>query len=95
MTPETTPEEPLLPQPPPVGSLPPPPPVQALPPSDELFAARPARLPEPTYWPFFMAMGIAFIGWGLISTWIIAVGGLIVFIISLIGWINILRHEHE
>jgi hypothetical protein len=40
-----------------------------------------------------MAMGLAFFGWGLISTWLIAVGGLIVFIISLIGWINILRHE--
>ena len=40
-----------------------------------------------------MAIGITFIGWGLISTWIIAVGGVIVFIISLVGWINILRHE--
>jgi hypothetical protein len=59
------------------------------------FPAKPKKLPHPTYWPFFMAMGIAFIGWGLIATWIITAGGLIVFIISLIGWINILRHENE
>jgi hypothetical protein len=28
-----------------------------------------------------------------LTTWIISVAGLIVFIISNIGWINILRHE--
>lgn len=48
----------------------------------------------PTYYPFFLAMGVAFIAWGLIATWVLTVGGLLVFIISLIGWINILRHEH-
>lgn len=55
--------------------------------------ARPTRLPSPTYWPFFMAMGLAFAGWGLIATWIIAAGGIIIFVIALIGWINNLRHE--
>jgi hypothetical protein len=38
-------------------------------------------------------MGLAFIGWGLIATWLITAGGLIVFVIALIGWINILDHE--
>jgi hypothetical protein len=40
-----------------------------------------------------MAVGFAFIGWGLISTYLISIGGAIVFVIALIGWINILRHE--
>lgn len=65
----------------------------ALPPSEPRFPAKPEQLPEPTYWPFFMAMGLAFTGWGLISTWLITAGGLIVFAISLIQWIKILRHE--
>lgn len=64
-----------------------------LPPPEERFAAKPEQLPEPTWWPFFLAMGLAFIGWGLISTWVITVGGVIVLFISLIAWINILRHE--
>lgn len=68
-------------------------PESTSPPPTETFPARPTRLPEPTYWPFFMAMGLAFIGWGLIATWLITAGGLIVFVIALIGWINILRHE--
>ena len=68
----------------------PPPPM---PPPEEQFPAKPEELPTPTYWPFFTAMGIAFIGWGLISTWVIALGGLVVLIVSLVGWINILRHE--
>lgn len=59
----------------------------------ETHPAKPVHLPEPTYWPFFLAIGITFIGWGLISTWLITVGGLIVLVISLVGWINTLRHE--
>ncbi len=55
--------------------------------------AKPEHLPKPTYWPFFMALGLMFAGWGLLTIWLISVAGLLVFIISLIGWINILRHE--
>jgi hypothetical protein len=60
---------------------------------NELEKAKPEHLPEPTYWPFFMSTGLMFAGWGLLTTWLISVAGLIMFIISLIGWINILRHE--
>jgi hypothetical protein len=59
----------------------------------EKVKAKPEHLPQPTYWPFFLALGLMFCGWGLLTTWLISVAGLIVFIVSLIGWINILRHE--
>jgi hypothetical protein len=55
--------------------------------------AKPENLPKPTYWPFFLALGLMFAGWGLLSTWLFSMIGLIVIIISLYGWINILRHE--
>ena len=55
--------------------------------------ARPERLPQPTYWPFFLAMGLAFIFWGLLTTWIILCAGLLIFAVALTGWISILRHE--
>ena len=57
------------------------------------YPAKPEHLPEPTYWPFFLALGAAFIGWGLISFWLVSIGGLIVFAIALRGWINNLRHD--
>lgn len=61
--------------------------------NSETIKAQPAELPKPTYWPFFLALGLAFAGWGLLSGWLVSVGGLIVFVTALIGWINILRHE--
>ncbi|MEO6843719.1 MAG: hypothetical protein ABI184_01030, partial [Ginsengibacter sp.] len=60
---------------------------------NEKVKAKPEILPEPTYWPFFLAMGIAFLGWGLLTTWLISLAGFIILVVSLIGWINILRHE--
>jgi hypothetical protein len=59
----------------------------------EKVKAKPEVLPKPTYWPFFLALGLMFLGWGLLTTWLISLAGFIVFVISLIGWINILRHE--
>jgi hypothetical protein len=55
--------------------------------------AQPENLPRPTYWPFFLALGLTFAGWGLIMTWLFSVIGFIVIVVSLYGWINILRHE--
>ncbi len=55
--------------------------------------ARPKVLPRPTYWPFFLAMGLAFLGWGIKAGWIVAGAGFVVFIIALTGWITDLRHE--
>ncbi len=55
--------------------------------------ARPVKLPRPTYWPFFLAMGLAFIFWGLLTTWVVLSAGCLIFITSLTGWINVLRHE--
>jgi len=55
--------------------------------------AKPEHLPKPTYWPFFAALGLLLMGWGLLSLWLFSVVGLIVFVISLTGWINCMRHE--
>ena len=55
--------------------------------------ARPEQLPRPTYWPFFLALALTLMGWGLISAWLFSVTGLIIFAIALYGWINDLRNE--
>jgi hypothetical protein len=60
---------------------------------EEMERAMPEELPEPTYWPFYLAMGIMFSAWGLLTMWEFSLLGLIIIIIALVGWINILRHE--
>ncbi len=55
--------------------------------------ARPEKLPEPTYWPFFLALGLNFIFWGMLTTWVIGLAGLVIFAIALTCWINLLRHD--
>ena len=55
--------------------------------------AQPEKLPAPTYWPFVVALGLTFVFWGLLTTWIILVAGFVIFCIGLAGWINLLRHE--
>jgi hypothetical protein len=62
-------------------------------PEHEGNTASPHRLPKPTYWPFFLALGMTFIFWGLLTTWVILLAGFLVLATSLYGWINILRHE--
>ncbi len=59
----------------------------------EKVKAKPEHLPRPTYWPFFLALGLMFMGWGLLSTWLFSVAGFVVFAVSLFGWINNMRHE--
>jgi hypothetical protein len=62
---------------------------------EEYTKAKPEELPSPTYWPFFTAMGLLFLAWGVIAGWIVLIAGFIVFAIALAAWINILRHEQR
>ena len=62
-------------------------------PEEDWEKAKPEILPRPTYWPFFLAMGLTFIFWGLLTTWVILLAGLLIFTIALAGWINQIRHE--
>jgi hypothetical protein len=52
-------------------------------------------LPHPTYFPAGLAMGVAFMFWGLISNWVVSLVGLALFAAALAGWITNIRHEHK
>lgn len=60
---------------------------------DEWKKAAPEELPDPTYWPFFLAMAFAFLLWGIVAGLYISIAGLLILIIALTGWIKILRRE--
>lgn len=61
--------------------------------TQEFVKAQPEVLPEPTYMPFLLAVSLLFVGWGLLSTWILTVAGLIGMGVSIYGWIKALVHE--
>ena len=57
--------------------------------------AQPEEIPEGTYTPFLLAVSVLFIGWGLISYWMISVAGMIGFFIALSGWIKEMLYERR
>ena len=52
-------------------------------------------LPHPTYFPAGLALGVAFMFWGLISNFVVSLVGLALFAAALAGWITDIRHEHK
>jgi hypothetical protein len=53
-------------------------------------------LPRPTTWPVAMAGGITLTGWGIIASPVMLVAGVVLFAVSLGGWIGEVRHDrHE
>jgi hypothetical protein len=54
---------------------------------------KPEVIPRATYWPVLLAGGVAFVFWGLISDIWIFGAGLILTIMSMIGWVNDLLNE--
>ena len=51
-------------------------------------------LPRPNFFPAGLAMGITFILWGLITSWVILAVGIGLFAASFAGWIyEILRER--
>jgi hypothetical protein len=55
----------------------------------------PETLPRPTYFPAGLAMGTTFIFWGLISSIVVLLVGVALFIAALAGWITEIRHERK
>jgi len=57
--------------------------------------AKPAILPEPTFWPVTLALASTLLFWGILTTWIISAAGLVLFVLSLSGWIRDLLREQQ
>ena len=53
------------------------------------------HLPQPTYFPAGLAMGVTFFFWGLITSWVVMLVGGILFTAALAGWITDIRHERK
>lgn len=64
-------------------------------PDDAWGKPRPYVIPRATYWPAMMAFGITFLLWGFVTSLVVLFAGVIVFAVSLAGWIGEMRHEQE
>ncbi len=53
------------------------------------------HLPNATYWPAALALGVTLLFWGTVTSWVILLVGVLVLIASLLGWINDIRHERK
>ena len=49
--------------------------------------------PTPSVWPFALALGIALLFFGIVSSLIFSVAGLVAIVAALAGWIRELLHE--
>jgi hypothetical protein len=54
---------------------------------------KPEHVPNPTYWPAVLALGVTFLVWGLITSYVISAVGLALFGLALGGWIWEMRHD--
>jgi hypothetical protein len=55
----------------------------------------PEQLPRPTYCPAGMALGASLVFWGIITSWVILLVGLVLFTVMLGGWISEILHERK
>lgn len=52
-----------------------------------LHPADPEEIPEPTFWPFVLSVGLLFLFWGLITSLILTGVGVVISGIAVAGWI--------
>ncbi len=51
------------------------------------------EMPQPTYWPMVLALGLAAVCFGLITVGIFFYAGLLTVVIAVVGWVRELMRE--
>ena len=53
--------------------------------------AKPAVIPEPTFWPMVLALGVTIALWGILTSWVFIVTGMLLSLLSVYRWVMELR----
>ncbi len=53
------------------------------------------HIPDPTYMPVVLALGVMCMLWGIVTTYLMSLVGLALFVVGISGWIGELRHERR
>lgn len=51
------------------------------------------NLPHPTYWPVVLALGLIFLVFGVVTSFVFSIVGAIMFILGITGWIGDMWNE--
>lgn len=60
---------------------------------DRTATPKPESLPEPTYWPAILAVGVTLLAWGVVTSVLLSLLGLGISIVAVVKWIGDIRHE--
>jgi hypothetical protein len=60
-------------------------------PQEDLCAARPEEIPAPTAWPMVLALAATIASWGILTSWVFVVVGLVLSALCLYQWIEEMR----
>jgi hypothetical protein len=52
----------------------------------------PEKTPQPTYAPAFLALGITFLLFGVVSSYVFSAAGLVLIVVSIGKWVKELLH---
>jgi hypothetical protein len=55
--------------------------------------ALPDTLPPPTVWPATLSLGVTLMAFGVVTSWIMSVTGVVLFLFGVGGWVEDLRHD--
>lgn len=44
------------------------------------------HVPNPSFWPIFLAAGLALIAVGVVASWIVSIIGILVVLVAIGGW---------
>jgi hypothetical protein len=56
---------------------------------------KPPTIPDPTWWPAALALGITLTGWGLIASYVVFLMGFALVVFSVAGWIGDILDERK
>ncbi|HVB81493.1 MAG TPA: hypothetical protein VNE82_16295 [Candidatus Binataceae bacterium] len=52
----------------------------------------PEKIPSPTYAPAFLALGITFLLFGIVSSYVFSAAGFVLMVVSISKWVGELLH---
>ncbi len=53
------------------------------------------ELPEPTFWPITLALGLTLLLWGIVTSIYISMVGFIIVVLAVRGWVHDIRRDHQ
>lgn len=56
---------------------------------------KPEAIPSPTHWPFMLSLGATLMGLGILTSNLISIVGIVLFILAIVKWVGELSREER